>query len=179
MRRANEPPPDDREPGQETNGEGRDEDARNPGRLASELEETKDQLLRALAEQQNIRRRTERETREAYRFAVADFSRDLLTTVDNLRRALRSVPEELAESPAFRQWLEGVLATERGLLVTFEHQGIRSIEPQGERFDPNLHEAVLVTDAADTRSGTVLRVLQPGFLHNERLLRPALVEVSR
>src|SRR5258708_3068313 len=143
-----------------------------------ELAAVKDQLLSALAEQQNIRRRAERQAREGARFAAADLIRDLLATADNLRRAIESAPPENANSEALRQWLAGVTSTERGLLETFERHGIRRIVPLGDAFDPNLHEAVFTVPDDERPPGTVVQVVQPGYMLHDRVLRPAMVGVS-
>lgn len=146
--------------------------------LQKELAAVKDQLLRALAEQQNIRRRAQREAQDGLKYAAADLSRDLLATADNLRRAIESAPLQKADSEAVQQWLAGVTATERALLEAFERHGIRRILPVGEMFDPNLHQAVF-TAADEQPPGTVLQVVQPGYMLHDRLLRPAMVGVSR
>lgn len=147
----------------------------SPAELQKELADVKDQLLRALAEQQNIRRRAQREAQEGLKFAAADLGRDLLATADNLRRAIESAP--LQNNEAIRQWLAGVTATERALLEAFARHGIQRIAPIGQAFDPNFHQAVF-TVADDQPPGTIVKVIQPGYILHDRLLRPAMVAVS-
>jgi molecular chaperone GrpE len=147
--------------------------------LEAELADCKDGLLRALAEQENARRRALREREEAVRFAAAGLARDLLATADNLRRAIESVPEEKVADETVRRLLAGVVATERALLEALAKHSIRRIASLGEPFDPDRHEAVFeVTDRARP-AGTVAEVLQEGYLHHDRLLRPAMVGVAK
>jgi molecular chaperone GrpE len=147
--------------------------------LEAEAADLKDRLLRALAEQENARRRAERDREEAIRFAASGLARDLLSTLDNLRRAIEAVPEEKAGDETVRQLLTGVVATERALLGALAKHGIRRIDSLGEPFNPDRHEAVFeVTDPARS-AGTVAEVLQEGYLHHDRLLRPAMVGVAK
>jgi molecular chaperone GrpE len=147
--------------------------------LEAELADCKDRLLRALAEHENARRRALREREEAVRFAASGLARDLLATADNLRRAIESMPEERIADEAVRQFLTGVVATERALLDALAKHGIRRIESLGERFDPDRHEAVFEVTAPERPAGTVAEVLQEGYLHHDRLLRPAMVGVAK
>jgi molecular chaperone GrpE len=153
-------------------------------RPESEAAELKDRLLRVLADQENARKRSEREREEAVRYASSPFARDLLTTVDNLRRAIESVgpvdgPEDDDLPEIARTLLDGVAATERGLLDTLEKHGVHRVNPvPGERFDPHRHQAMFEVPAGEYPLGTVAQVLQPGYLHHDRLLRPALVGVA-
>jgi molecular chaperone GrpE len=147
--------------------------------LETELADTKDRLLRALAETENVRRRAQREREEASKYAVAGFAKELLSVADNLRRALDSLPEAEARDERTRSLLAGVEATERELLRIFEHQGIRRIDPKNERFDHNLHEAVFEAERPEHSAGTIIEVLQPGYLLHDRLLRPAMVGVAK
>jgi len=153
------------------------------GRRIAELEQelagVQDRLLRSLAEQENIRRRAERDREEAVRFAASGVVRDLLVTADNLRRAIESVPGEDTADERVRQLLTGVEATERALLDTFERNGIRRIDPLGQPFDPNLHQAMFEVEEPGRPAGTVAQVLQPGYLYHDRLLRPATVAVVK
>jgi molecular chaperone GrpE len=145
-----------------------------------EVAELKDRLLRALAEQENARRRAEREREEAVRYAASAFARDLLPTADNLRRAIESITPDGDRLPeSVSTLLAGIAATERGLLDTLEKHGVRRIDPvPGEPFDPHLHQAMFEVPAGEYPPGTVAQVLQPGYLHHDRLLRPALVGVA-
>ena len=155
------------------------ESERSVPELEAEAAELKDRLLRALAEQENIRRRAQRELEEAVRYAASGLARDLLPTADNLRRAIESVSEELAADEPLRQMLAGVSATERALLDAFGRHGISRIDPLGEPFDPNRHQAMFEVEDAERPAGTVAEVLQPGYLHYDRLLRPAMVGVAK
>jgi molecular chaperone GrpE len=157
---------------------GTDPAARMAG-LEAELADCKDRLLRALAEQENARRRALRDREEAVRFAASGLARDLLATADNLRRAIESVPEERIADEAVRRLLDGVVATERALLEALGKHGIRRIESLGEPFDPDRHEAVFEVTDQERPPGTVAEVLQEGYLHHDRLLRPAMVGVAK
>ena len=147
--------------------------------LEAELAEHKDRLLRALAEAENTRRRTQRERDDAAKYAISGFARDLLSAADNLRRALDSLPEAEAGDARTRSLLAGVAATERELLSVFERHGIRRIDPQGEPFDHNLHQAIFEAERADRPPGSIVEVLQPGYVLHDRLLRPAMVGVAK
>jgi molecular chaperone GrpE len=147
--------------------------------LEAELAEQKDHLLRALAETENVRRRAQREREDASKYAVTGFAKELLSVADNLRRALESLPEAEATDARTRGLLAGVEATERELLSAFERHGIRRIDPDGERFDHNLHQAIFEAERSDKPGGTVVEVLQPGYVLHDRLLRPAMVGVAK
>src|SRR5205823_4695985 len=144
-----------------------------------ELAEAKDRLLRALAEAENTRRRFQRERADTLKYAIGGFAKDLLSPVDNLRRALQSLPEDEVSDSRVKSLLEGVAATERELLGTFERHGLRRIDPKGERFDHNFHQAIFEAERADVPAGTVVEVLQPGYVLHDRLLRPAMVGVAK
>lgn len=150
--------------------------------LAAEVAALKDRLLRSMAEMENLRKRAEREKQDASRYAVTAFARDLLNVSDNLRRALESLPADPDGGPgegAVKAFVDGVEMTERELLRTFEKAGIRKIEPLGEKFDHNFHEAMFEVPLADQPPGTVIQVVQAGYVLHDRLLRPARVGVSR
>jgi molecular chaperone GrpE len=147
--------------------------------VEAELAETKDRLLRALAETENVRRRLQRERDDAQKYAAGAFAKDLLSPVDNLRRALDAMPESEIADPRARSLREGVAATERELLAAFERHGLRRIDPRGERFDHNFHQAIFEAERPDLPSGTVVEVLQPGYVLHDRLLRPAMVGVAK
>ncbi len=155
------------------------DDAARVSALEAELASVKDRLLRTLADQENGRRRTQRELQDVVKFAVSDLARDLLATADNLRRALDSVPPERAGEPTVRQLLAGVAATERALLDALSKHDIHRVAPLGELFDPNRHQAIFEAPDADHPAGTVIEVLEPGYLHHDRLLRPAMVGVAK
>jgi molecular chaperone GrpE len=147
--------------------------------LEAELAEEKDRLLRALAETENVRRRAQREREDAGKYAVSGFAKDLLSAADNLRRALDSLPEDKVRDELTRKLLDGVAATERELLAVFERHGIRRIDAKGERFDHNFHQAIYEVERTDEPPGTIVEVLQPGYLLHDRLLRPAMVGVAK
>jgi len=147
--------------------------------VEAELAETKDRLLRALAETENVRRRLQRERDDAQRYAAGAFAKDLLSPVDNLRRALDAMPEAEVTDARARSLRDGVAATERELLAAFERHGLRRIDPRGERFDHNFHQAVFEAERPDLPAGTIVEVLQPGYVLHDRLLRPAMVGVAK
>jgi molecular chaperone GrpE len=149
----------------------------DPQTIISEL---KDRLLRALAEVENVRRRGEREREDARLYAATGFARDMVRVADNLRRALESVPAEAkGENAALMTLLEGVELTERDLLSIFERNGIKRVDPLGQKFDHNLHEALFEVPGTGQPGGTVLQVIEPGYTIHDRLLRPARVGVAQ
>jgi molecular chaperone GrpE len=140
----------------------------------------KDQLLRALAEAENVRRRAQREREDAAKYAIANFARDVLQVSDNLHRALEAIPAAaLAADEALRNLHEGVSATERQLDAALERHQVKRIWPMGEKFDANLHQAMFEVPTAEQAPGTVVQVMQAGHLIHDRLLRPALVGVAK
>jgi molecular chaperone GrpE len=149
--------------------------------LAAEAEaaEFKDKALRAMAEVENIRRRAQRERDDAVKYAASNIARDLLSTADNLRRALTSVNEGQIADEATKNLLTGVAATERELLAAFEKNGIKRLDPKDERFDHNFHQAIFEVENTGKPSGTIVEVLQPGYVLHDRLLRPAMVGVAK
>ncbi|GJE17649.1 Protein GrpE [Methylobacterium marchantiae] len=149
--------------------------------LSAERDELKDRVLRTLAEMENLRRRTEREVADARTYAVTNFARDMLNAADNIRRALESVPADAAsaaEGP-FKALIDGIELTERDLAKTLERHGVKLIEPQGQRFDPNRHQAMFEVPNAEVPNGTVVQVMQSGYVIGDRVLRPALVGVAK
>jgi len=147
--------------------------------LESETAQLKDQLLRALAEQENVRRRAQRERDDAVKYAAQKIAADLVSSADNLRRALESMPEAKAKDDATKQLLAGVAATERELLGAFEKHGIRKLVPDGEKFDHNFHQAMFELENTGKPAGTIVQVLQAGYVLHDRLLRPAMVGVAK
>jgi len=147
--------------------------------LRSEIESLKDRSLRALAEVENVRKRLERERDEARTYSVTRFARDMLTVADNLSRALAALTPEAREKAGdtLKPVLEGVEATERELKAALARHGIKAIEAEGQRFDPNRHQAI--AEVAGETPGTVVHVVQPGYTIGERLLRPAMVTVGK
>ncbi len=146
--------------------------------LEAEVAKMKDQALRALAEAENIRRRAEREKEDTTKYAVSKLAKDLLSVADNLRRALESIPADKRDD-ATRTMVAGVEMTERELLAAFERAAIKRVDPLGEKFDYNLHQAMFEVETPDKPAGTVVQVMQPGYVIHDRLLRPALVGVSK
>jgi molecular chaperone GrpE len=149
--------------------------------LEREHAEMKDRLLRTLAEMENLRKRTDREVAESRLYGVTSFARDMLGVADNMRRALDAVPPELRASAeaSVKALIEGVDLTERELLKALEKNGISQFSPQGEKFDPNLHQAMFEVPDPTVPAGSVVQVVQPGYMIGERILRPALVGVSK
>jgi molecular chaperone GrpE len=150
----------------------------DPATVAAEL---KDRLLRTLAEMENLRKRTEREVADSRLYSVTSFARDVLGVADNMRRALEAVAPELRANAqsGVKALIDGVELTERELLKAFEKNGIRQFTPQGEKFDPNRHQAMFEVPDAAVPAGSVVQVVQPGYMIGERVLRPALVGVSK
>ncbi|MEH3117195.1 MAG: nucleotide exchange factor GrpE [Methylorubrum populi] len=147
----------------------------------AERDEFKDRLLRTLAEMENLRRRTEREVADARTYAVTGFARDMLNVADNIRRALDSVPADARAGAegALKGLIEGIDLTDRDLAKTLERHGVKVVDPDGQRFDPNRHQAMFEVPNAEVPNGTVVQVVQTGYVIGERTLRPALVGVSK
>jgi molecular chaperone GrpE len=149
--------------------------------LAREAADLKDRLLRSLAEMENLRRRTEKQVDDARVYGIASFARDSLGVADNMRRALDAVTPELRETadPAVKALIEGVELTERELLRVLEKHGVKKLEPLGNKFDPNLHQAMYEVPDPSVPAGTVAQVVQAGYTIGDRVLRPALVAVAK
>lgn len=149
--------------------------------LVKEAAELKDRLLRTLAEMENLRRRTEREVADSRTYGIASFARDLLGVADNLRRAFEAIGPEAREAlaPPVAAFVEGVELTERELLKVLEKHGVRRFDPMGEKFDPNVHQAMFEVPDPTKPAGTVVQVMQAGFMIGDRVLRPALVGVAK
>lgn len=149
--------------------------------LEREHTEMKDRLLRTLAEMENLRKRTEREIADSRLYSVTSFARDLLVVADNMRRALETVTPELrgTAEAGVKAVVDGIELTERELLKALEKNGVRQFTPQGEKFDPNLHQAMFEIPDATVPAGSVVQVVQPGYMIGDRVLRPALVGVSK
>ncbi len=149
--------------------------------LTAERDELKDRMLRTLAEMENLRRRTEREVADARAYAVTNFARDVLNVADNIRRALDSVPADAKATAdgALKGLIDGIELTERDLAKTLERHGVKIVEPQGQKFDPNRHQAMFEVPNPEVPAGTVVQVVQAGYVIGERVLRPALVGVAK
>lgn len=146
-----------------------------------EAAEFKDKLLRTLAEMENLRKRTEREVLDARLYGIAGFARDVLAVADNMHRALEAIGPELREGadPKVTALIEGVELTERELLKTLEKNGVKKFSPRGEKFDPNVHQAMYEVPTSELPPGQVAEVIQAGYMIGDRVLRPALVAVSK
>ncbi len=149
--------------------------------LKAENAELRDRFLRLAAEMDNLRRRTERELKDAKTYAVTSFARDMLAVSDNLRRALEALPEEAraAADAGLTALVEGVEMTERGMLSTLERHGVRKIEAEGQKFDPNFHQAMFEVPNPEVPNNTVVQVVQAGYAIGDRVLRPAMVGVAK
>jgi len=149
--------------------------------LQKDNAELKDRLLRTLADQENLRRRTEREVADARIYGVTSLARDLLSLADNLARAIETIPSEVlakADGP-FKALIEGVDLSAKDFLSILNRHGIKKLDPKGEKFDPNLHQAMFEAPDPSVPSGTVMEVMQSGWTIGERVLRPAMVGVSK
>ncbi|MGJ4890210.1 nucleotide exchange factor GrpE [Bradyrhizobium sp. HKCCYLS3077] len=149
--------------------------------LAKEAADARDKMLRTLAEMENLRKRTAREVADARMYGITGFARDVLDIADNLQRALDAVPAETRENAdaGLKALIEGVELTERSLLNTLEKNGVKKFDPTGQKFDPNFQQAMYEVPDPSVPSGTVVQVVQAGFMIGERVLRPALVGVSK
>nr|WP_321981068.1 nucleotide exchange factor GrpE [uncultured Cohaesibacter sp.] len=149
--------------------------------MEKEASEMKDQLLRTVAEMENLRRRTEKEIRDAKQFSVTSFARDMLAVADNLRRGLEAIPEEERANAdgALKALLEGTEMTEREMLKTLEKHGVKKLNPEGEKFDPNYHQAMFEVPNPDVPNNSVIQVVQSGYVIGTRVLRPAMVGVAK
>jgi len=149
--------------------------------LAREAAESRDKILRTLAEMENLRKRTAKEVADARAYGITGFARDVLDIADNLQRALDAVPAETRESadPNLKALIEGVELTERALLNALEKNGVKKFDPSGEKFDPNFQQAMYEVPDASVPPGTVVQVVQAGYMIGERVLRPALVAVAK
>jgi molecular chaperone GrpE len=149
--------------------------------LKAEHLDLKDKYLRLAAEMDNLRRRTEREIKDAKTYATTGFARDMLAVSDNLRRALDAVTAEAraAADTGLITLVEGVEMTERAMLSTLERHGVKKLEPAGQKFDPNFHQAMFEVPNADMPNNTVIQVVQDGYVIGDRVLRPAMVGVSK
>jgi molecular chaperone GrpE len=149
--------------------------------LYAENNSLKDKVLRTLAEMENLRRRTEREVADAKLYGVTAFARDMLPFADNLRRAIDSIPAAVragADGP-LKNIVEGIELTERDFLSRLAQHGVKKIEPKGQKFDPNLHEALFEVPDASVPNGTIVQVVEAGYAIGERVLRPAKVGIAR
>jgi len=149
--------------------------------LAQEAADMRDKMLRTLAEMENLRKRTAKEVADARAYGITGFARDVLDIADNLQRALDAVPSETRESadPMLKALIEGVELTERSLLNALEKNGVKKFDPSGGKFDPNFQQAMYEVPDASVPPGTVVQVVQAGYMIGDRVLRPALVAVAK
>lgn len=149
--------------------------------IKAENAELRDRFLRLAADMDNLRRRTERDVKDAKSYAVSGFARDMLAVSDNLRRALDAIPEETraGADAGLAALIEGVEMTERSMISTLERHGVRKIEPEGQKFDPNFHQAMFEIPNPDVPNNTVVQVVQAGYTIGDRVLRPAMVGVAK
>lgn len=148
-------------------------------RQEEEIANLKDQILRGAAEMENLRRRTQKDVADARAFSISSFARDMLGVSDNLRRALDHVDDAHKEQPGIKTLIEGVEMTERELLNNLEKNGVKKLDPKGEKFDANFHQAMFEVENTEVPNKTVMEVVQVGFIIGERVLRPAMVGVSK
>jgi molecular chaperone GrpE len=144
----------------------------------AEVSLIKDQLMRALAEAENIRKRAEREKSDMSKYAVSNFAKDMLGVADNLSRALAAVSDVKVDDPKINALIEGIKMTEQTLAQVFERHGIKKIDPKGEKFDHNTQQAMSEVES-DLEAGCVVDVYQHGYIIHDRLLRAAMVTVSK
>lgn len=149
--------------------------------LEAEVADLKDRLLRAVADAENTRKRAERDKQDASKYAMTSFARDVLSVGDNMRRAIDTLSDEdrTAAPEPVRNLIEGVEMTEREFLSVMERNGVKAINPHGEKFDPNLHQAMFEAPDPSKPAGTVMEVVATGYVIGDRLLRPAMVGVSK
>jgi len=149
--------------------------------LVKEAAEARDKMLRTLAEMENLRKRTSREVADARIYGITGFARDVLEIADNLQRALDAVPAEARANadPGLKALIEGVELTERSLHNTLEKNGVKKLDPSGGKFDPNFHQAMFEVPDPSVPAGTVVQVVQAGYTIGDRVLRPALVGLSK
>ncbi len=148
--------------------------------LRHEIDGLKDQLFRALAEMDNLRKRTDRDKADTAKFAIAKFAQDIVNVGDSFQLAINAVPADAADKdPALKSFLEGVTIAERAFLAALERHGIKQINPAGEPFNPYQHHAASEEQDASVTAGTITKVYQVGYVLEERVLRPAMVVVAR
>ncbi|MEM8837405.1 MAG: nucleotide exchange factor GrpE [Pseudomonadota bacterium] len=162
-------------------GEGQPDPADVIIALNEENTELKNKAMSLLADMENLRRRTEREVKDARQYAIANFARDMLSVSDNLTRALDAIPAEAraAADETLKTLLEGVQLTDRDLQQLLNKNGVQRLEPEGEKFDPNFHQAMFEVPNPQVANGTVIQVVQAGYKIGDRVLRPAMVGVAK
>ena len=150
------------------------------GVLEGRIADLTDRLLRAHAEMDNLRKRTERDKEETAKYAISKFAREVLAVGDNLQRATAAVPPGAADAdPALKALVDGVAMTEREFLNVLERNGVKRLDPEGQAFNPHQHQAMIEIDQPDVAPGTIVQVYQPGYVLEDRVLRPAMVVVAK
>ena len=148
--------------------------------LEAEIGRLKDHMMRALAETDNIRKRSVKEREDASKYSVTAFAREMIDIADNFQRAMDAVPAEaIASDPVLKNLMDGIAATERAMLKSLEKQGIKKLEPIGEPFNPNFHEVMFEAPVPGKPGGLVIQVIETGYVIHDRLLRAAKVGVSK
>ncbi len=184
---ADEPKKSEQEPAMEPAAETQADEAGGPSTkdpdvatLEAQIAELTDRLLRAHAEMDNLRKRTERDKEDMAKYAITKFARDVLSVGDNLQRATEAVPAGASEEdPALKALVEGVSMTEREFLNVLERHGVKRLDPSGEPFNPHQHQAMTEVENREVAPGTVVQVYQPGYMLEDRVLRPAMVVVAK
>jgi molecular chaperone GrpE len=161
-------------------GEAGAEAAPDVGALEGQIADLTDRLLRAHAEMDNFRKRTERDKEDMAKYAISKFAREVLSIGDNLQRAIAAVPAGAAEEdPALKALVDGVSMTEREFLNVLERHGVKRLDPEGEPFNPHQHQAMTEIENREVAPGTIVQVYQPGYVLGDRVLRPAMVVVAK
>ncbi|MCC0030731.1 MAG: nucleotide exchange factor GrpE [Brucellaceae bacterium] len=150
-------------------------------KLEAEKADLTERFVRLAADMDNLRKRTDRDIKDAKSYSIANFARDMLGVADNLRRALDAIPEDArnGEDAGFKALIEGVEMTERAMLTALERHGVKKLEPEGEKFDPHFHQAMFEVPNPDVAANTVVQVVQAGYVIGDRVLRPAMVGVAK
>ena len=177
-----EPKKRDPEPaaGAEPAGETSEAEVTDVATLEARIADLTDRLLRSHAEMDNMRKRTERDKEDMAKYAITKFARDVLSVGDNLQRAIAAVPAGAAEEdPALKALVDGVAITEREFLSVLERNGVKRLDPVGEPFNPHQHQAMTEVEDRDVAAGTVVQVYQPGYVLEDRVLRPAMVVIAK
>ena len=147
--------------------------------METALAQSNDQLLRTVADMDNLRKRSVREREDAGKYAITNFAKDLLDVADTFTRALQAIPADLREDGRINSLIEGIEAMERSLLTNFAKNGIKKIEPMDEVFNPHFHEVMFESPVPGKAAGVIIQVIEPGYVINDRLLRPARVGVAK
>ncbi len=146
--------------------------------LEKQLADMKDKVLRAMADSENTRRRAQKDREETSKYAIANFAKEMLTVSDNFRRALEAAPTDHLDEPV-KNLIAGIDATERQFLAALERFGIKKMDALGQPFDPHFHRVMMEVNAEGQSAGTIVQVIQPGYMIHDRLLREALVAIAR